>query len=104
MPIALEPTFSAREAAAILGRSYSWIDQRLRAGEFIDPDGDDTSPATNTRELPDVRCGDTQRDCVLLLSARLVQDGQSQVQPPAAGCSCLPRDRGGPELRLLSHE
>jgi hypothetical protein len=35
----LEPAYSAREAAALLGRSYSWLDQRLRAGEFTLPDG-----------------------------------------------------------------
>ncbi len=38
MSTALEPTFSAREAAAILGRSYSWIDQRLRQDQFTYPD------------------------------------------------------------------
>ncbi len=26
----VEPTYSAREAAALLKRSYSWLDQRLR--------------------------------------------------------------------------
>ena len=36
---ALEPTYSAREAAAVLKRSYSWLDQRLRRGEFARPDG-----------------------------------------------------------------
>jgi hypothetical protein len=35
----LEPAYSAREASALLGRSYSWLDQRLRAGEFTLPDG-----------------------------------------------------------------
>ncbi len=35
----LEPTFSAREAAALLGRSFSWLDQRVRNGEFTLPDG-----------------------------------------------------------------
>ena len=35
----LEPTYSAREAAAVLKRSYSWLDQRLRQGEFVAPDG-----------------------------------------------------------------
>ena len=35
----LEPTYSVREAAALLGRSYSWLDQRLRQGEFVAPDG-----------------------------------------------------------------
>jgi hypothetical protein len=35
----LEPTYSAREAAALLGRSYSWLDQRVRKGQFVRPDG-----------------------------------------------------------------
>jgi hypothetical protein len=35
----LEPAYSAREASALLGRSYSWLDQRLRAGEFTLRDG-----------------------------------------------------------------
>jgi hypothetical protein len=39
MSTALEPTFSARETAAILGRSYSWIDQLVRHGEFTLPNG-----------------------------------------------------------------
>ena len=26
----IQPTYSAREAAVLLGRSYSWLDQRLR--------------------------------------------------------------------------
>jgi hypothetical protein len=37
--LGLEPTYSAREAALLLGRSYSWLDQRLRAGQFVLPDG-----------------------------------------------------------------
>src|SRR5271169_3421588 len=37
--LGLEPAYSAREASALLGRSYSWLDQRLRAGEFTLPDG-----------------------------------------------------------------
>ena len=35
----VEPTYSAREAATLLGRSYSWLDQRLRRGQFVLPDG-----------------------------------------------------------------
>ena len=35
----LERTFSAREAAALLGRSYSWLDQRVREEKFVLPDG-----------------------------------------------------------------
>jgi hypothetical protein len=37
--LGIQPTYSAREAAAILGRSYSWLDQRLRKGQFTLPDG-----------------------------------------------------------------
>jgi hypothetical protein len=37
--LGLEPTFSVREAAALLGRSYSWLDQRLRKGQFVLRDG-----------------------------------------------------------------
>jgi hypothetical protein len=40
----VEPTHSAREAAAPLGRSYSWLDQRLRAGEFTLRDGTTVRP------------------------------------------------------------
>jgi transposase len=37
--LGVEPTYSAREAATLLGRSYSWLDQRLRKGQFVLPDG-----------------------------------------------------------------
>jgi hypothetical protein len=37
--LGIEPTYSARKAATLLGRSYSWLDQRLRRGEFVRPDG-----------------------------------------------------------------
>jgi hypothetical protein len=40
----LEPTYSAREAAALLGRSFSWIDQRVRNGDFVRPDGTTIQP------------------------------------------------------------
>jgi hypothetical protein len=42
--LGVEPTYSAREAALLLGRSYSWLDQRLRAGQFILPDGTKVEP------------------------------------------------------------
>src|ERR1700730_18029990 len=35
----IKPTYSVREAAALLGRSYSWLDQRVRKDQFIQPDG-----------------------------------------------------------------
>jgi hypothetical protein len=37
--LGVEPTYSAREAAVLLGRSYSWLDQRLRKGQFVQTDG-----------------------------------------------------------------
>ena len=37
--LGIEPTYSAREAAALLGRSYSWLDQRVRKEQFVLPDG-----------------------------------------------------------------
>ena len=42
--LGLEPTYSAQEASAMLGRSYSWLDQRLRAGQFVLPDGTTVQP------------------------------------------------------------
>jgi hypothetical protein len=40
----LEPTYSAREAAALLGRSFSWLDQHVRNGDFALPDGTTVQP------------------------------------------------------------
>jgi hypothetical protein len=40
----VEPTYSAREASALLGRSYSWLDQRLREDKFVLPDGTKVEP------------------------------------------------------------
>ena len=42
--LGLKPTYSAQEGAAMLGRSYSWLDQRLPAGQFIPPDGTTVQP------------------------------------------------------------
>jgi hypothetical protein len=42
--LGVEPTYSAQEASAMLGRSYSWLDQRLRAGQFITSDGATVQP------------------------------------------------------------
>jgi hypothetical protein len=42
--LGIEPTYSARKTAALLGRSYSWLDQRLRRGEFVRPDGTIVQP------------------------------------------------------------
>jgi hypothetical protein len=35
--LAIEPTCSALEAALLLGRSYSWLDQRLPVGATLAP-------------------------------------------------------------------
>jgi hypothetical protein len=51
----IQPTYSAREAAVLLGRSYSWLDQRLREGRFVRPDGTVVQPlrtAGGYRRLP----------------------------------------------------
>jgi hypothetical protein len=40
----VQPTYSAREAAVLLGRSYSWLDQRLRKDEFVLVDGNTVQP------------------------------------------------------------
>jgi hypothetical protein len=42
--LGIEPTYSAREAAVLFGRSYSWLDQRLRRGDFTLPDGTPVQP------------------------------------------------------------
>ena len=40
----LEPSYSAREAAALLGRSFSWLDQHVRNDEFVLRDGTTVQP------------------------------------------------------------
>lgn len=40
----MDITFSAREAAGLFERSYSWLDQRLRAGDFARTDGTAIQP------------------------------------------------------------
>src|SRR6185312_12000865 len=42
--LGIQPTYSARQAAVLLGRSYSWLDQRLRKGQFVLPDGTKVEP------------------------------------------------------------
>jgi hypothetical protein len=42
--LGIEPTYSAREAAALLRRSYSWLDQGLRGDKFVLPDGTKVEP------------------------------------------------------------
>jgi hypothetical protein len=40
----VERAFSVREAAALLGRSRSWLDQGVRAGQFTRTDGSVIQP------------------------------------------------------------
>ena len=40
----LEPEYSAKEAAELLRRSYSWLDQGLRKNKFVLPDGRKVEP------------------------------------------------------------
>lgn len=40
----IEPIYSARQAAVVLKRSYSWLDQRLRREEFVAPGGSALQP------------------------------------------------------------
>jgi hypothetical protein len=42
--LGIQPTYSARQAAVLLARSYSWLDQRLREDQFIRPDGTTVQP------------------------------------------------------------
>jgi hypothetical protein len=42
--LGVEPTYSVREAVVLLGRSFSWLDQRVRKSEFARPDGTKVEP------------------------------------------------------------
>src|ERR1700722_12550799 len=42
--LGIKPTSPAREAAVLLRRSYSWLDQRVRKDQFIVPDGTVVQP------------------------------------------------------------
>ena len=46
--LGIAPTYSAKEAAVLLGRSYSWLDQRVRGGQFVMPDGTVVQPLRTT--------------------------------------------------------
>ena len=54
----VEPTYSAREAAVLLGRSYSWLDQRVRNGQFVLPGRYRRAAVTDTGRLPAVHYRD----------------------------------------------
>jgi hypothetical protein len=40
----LRPTYSVREAAALLGSSHSWLDQRVRSDRLVLLDGSTVQP------------------------------------------------------------
>ena len=64
--LGLEPTYSARQAAVLLGRSYSWLDQRLRKGQFVLPDGTKVEPrrtAGGYRRFTPAMLGDISLCC-----------------------------------------
>jgi hypothetical protein len=42
--LSAEPRYSARESAAMLGRSFSWLDQRVRGELFVRADGTVVAP------------------------------------------------------------
>jgi hypothetical protein len=46
--LGIAPIYSAKEAAVLLGRSYSWLDQRVRGGQFVMPDGTVVQPLRTT--------------------------------------------------------
>lgn len=74
--LGVEPTFSAREAAALLGRSFSWLDQGVRGGQFVMPDGTVVEPLRTPggyrRFTPAML-----RDITLLLPTQVVHDGRA---------------------------
>ena len=63
----LEPSYSAREAAAVLNRSYSWLDQRLRRGELVRSDGSGVGPLRSPGGYDTSRspCSATSRDAAI---------------------------------------
>ena len=58
--LGVEPTYSAREAALLLGRSYSWLDQRVRAGQFV-PGRHHRAAVTDARGIQAVHYSDAPR-------------------------------------------
>ena len=88
----VEPTYSAREAATLLGRSYSWLDRRVRQGHFVRPDGTTVEPfrtAGGYRYFSGEMLKDVAECCY---RKPLVLDRQSPV-----------RFSGDPERRVPGH-
>jgi len=75
--LGIEPTYSAREAAHLLRRSYSWLDQRLRQDQFIRPDGTTVQPLRTQ--------GGYRRFTLAMLEGRLLPTtgkGEGKIAPP----------------------
>jgi hypothetical protein len=74
----LEPTYSAREAAALLGRSYSWLDQGVRKDQFVLRDGTTVQPL---RSPGGYRYFSVEmlRDIAAYLWTRDLGDGRAEV-------------------------
>jgi hypothetical protein len=43
--VGVEPTYSVRKSAVLLGRSVSWLDQRVRNDDFVLRDGTTVQPS-----------------------------------------------------------
>jgi hypothetical protein len=111
----LEPTYSAREAAALLGRSYSWLDQLLRRGEFVGPDGSVLQPlraASGYRYFTSEMLHDITTFCywrrwcsfddLKSTSLRLATDahrdtGESEIPGPRGCLASSTHTRSGPQ-------
>jgi hypothetical protein len=102
--LGLEPIYSARESALLLGRSSSWLDQRLRKGQFVLPDGTTVHPLRTSGRYRRFTIAAPRRRHKQLSTA-LVLDGGAEVGLPRAGYG-LPHTDGriiDSELSFLSH-
>src|ERR1700737_4050916 len=91
--LGIEPIYSAREAATLLGRSYSWLDQGLRDNKLTLPDGTEVEPsrtAGRPRGFPPGGAGGHRSK---QLQTRLVLDGEAEAHVPRAAYSRPPRHR-----------
>ena len=79
--LGLEPTYSAQEAAAMLGRSYSWLDQRLRAAQFVLPRRQHRETAADTRRLSAIHPADAAGHRRGERPSRLVLGGRHSIWP-----------------------
>ena len=64
----------------MLGRSYSWLDQRSRAGQFILPDGNTAEPLRDAGRLSRFTL-QMLRDIILASAARAGSHGGHPICP-----------------------